>query len=60
MLIFGLPPSHPAPEFEPGLNLGSNPPPPYLAPDLVKLDILLADLSPPVSSFFRHRTAEQV
>ena len=28
MLIFGLPPSDPAPEFEPGLNLGSNPPPP--------------------------------
>ena len=27
MLIFGLPPSDPAPEFEPGLNLGSNPPP---------------------------------
>ena len=24
MLIFGLPPSDPAPEFEPGLNLGSN------------------------------------
>ena len=27
MLIFGLPPSDPTPEFEPGLNLGSTPPP---------------------------------
>ena len=33
MLIFGLPPSDPAPEFEPGLNLGLTPPP-YLAPSL--------------------------
>ena len=33
MLIFGLPPSDPAPEFEPGLNLGLNPPP-YLAQNL--------------------------
>ena len=30
MLIFARPPSDPAPEFEPGLNLGSTPPP-YLA-----------------------------
>ena len=26
MLIFARPPSDPAPEFEPGLNLGSTPP----------------------------------
>ena len=63
MLIFARPPSDPAPEFEPGLNLGSNPPPPvpcsFFSPDLfhmlmsfwlVKPFAIFTDSASPVGS----------